>query len=192
MPLTYRLDVGSAAIAQTFDVEAGRDAWEGGPISPGQFAPVIARAGKQGERLIRPMHWGYPAPGQSSHFAGSDPIRWVSTVRNLESPFWIGNLRHSELRCLIPATSFSVGTGKKRDWYHISDAPTFAFAGIWCDLTDMPVFAILCTEAAKEFSNVSMPVILPASVQNEWLSVDWKTARALVRPSSAHRLDIGR
>ena len=32
--------------------------------------------------------------------------RAVLTVRNPDSPFWVGNLRNSEFRCLVPATAF--------------------------------------------------------------------------------------
>jgi putative SOS response-associated peptidase YedK len=183
MALNYRLDLDSAAIAQAFDAQAGRDAWVGGPLAPGTFAPVIVRAGREARRFIRPMHWGYPAPGQSTELAGVNPIRWVPTVRNVESPFWIGNLRHRELRCLIPATAFSVGAGKERHWYRPAAEPAFALAGIWRDLTDMPVFAILCTDPPTEMECAAMPLILDDAAQATWLTADWKEAQALVRPS---------
>jgi putative SOS response-associated peptidase YedK len=182
MALNYRLDLDSAGVARAFGAEAGRDAWIGGPLVPGAFAPVIVRAGREGKQLIRPMHWGYPAPGQSTEFAGSDPIRWVPTVRNLESPFWIGNLRHRELRCLIPATSFAIGTAKKLNWYRPADGTVFAFAGIWRDLTDMPVFAILCTDPPSGAGDVAMPLILADNAREGWLTAEWKEAQALVRP----------
>jgi putative SOS response-associated peptidase YedK len=106
----------------------------------------------------------------------------VSTVRNLESPFWIGNLRHLELRCLIPATSFAIGSGKARSWYRVADDPVFAFAGIWRDLTDMPVFAIICTDPPPGLADAATPLILPPAAQQRWLSEDWKTAQMLVQP----------
>jgi putative SOS response-associated peptidase YedK len=187
MALGYRLDLDSAGVARAFGAEAGRDAWMGGPLVPGAFAPVIVRAGREAKRLIRPMHWGYPAPGQSTEFAGSDPMRWVPTVRNLESPFWIGNLRHCELRCLIPATSFAIGTAKKRHWYRPADGTVFAFAGIWRDLTDMPVFAILCTDPPG-LDGAAMPLILPGAAQEAWLTAEWKEAEALVRPCAPSML----
>ncbi len=190
MALTYRLDSDSGAIAKSFAAEQGRDAWQGGPVTPGQFAPVIVRAGRKAERLIRPMHWGYPAPGQSTEFVGSDPIHWVPTVRNLESPFWIGNLRHTELRCLIPATSFGIGTPRARRWFRVAEAPAFAFAGIWRDLTDMPVFAILCTGAPEGPTSAAMPLILPEPAQRQWLSADWKEAAPLVQPFPFERLEM--
>ena len=93
MTLSCRLDLPSDAIARHFGTDAGPDPWGGGAIQPGQFAPVIVRSGATGQKVIRPMHWGYPSPGQSTEAALPGTMRWVSHVRNLESPFWIGNLR---------------------------------------------------------------------------------------------------
>jgi putative SOS response-associated peptidase YedK len=187
--LTYRLDLGSDVIAQHFAADMGRDAWQGGALAPGQFAPVIVRTGRQASRLVRPMHWGYPAPGQSTEFAGVDPIRWVPTMRNVKSPFWIGNLRHRELRCLVPATSFALGGGKARRWYRFADQAIAAFAGIWRDLTDMPVFAILCIDPPSGFSATSMPLVLTQATAETWLGADWSEAKALVRPTSASLIE---
>ncbi|MBL0924953.1 MAG: SOS response-associated peptidase family protein [Sphingomonadaceae bacterium] len=56
-------------------------------------------------------------------------------------------------------------------------------AGIWRDLTDMPVFSILTTEAsglAKEVGATTMPVILEQRQIDHWLRADWKEAQLLV------------
>ena len=194
MATRYRLDAASPAIAQAFAADAGPDPWVGGAPEVGQFAPVIARAGRQGKRLIRPMHWGFPPPGPMPSLVEGPP-RWVPFVRNLESPFWIGNLRHSELRCLVPATAFESGAGKERRWWRVADEPVFAFAGIWRDLTDMPVFAILTTEPSAALVPVegkggpsSMPLILPRNAHDRWLTADWKDAQALVQPLASAAL----
>ena len=50
-----------------------------------------------------PRLWGVPPPPSVL-----DASRAVLTVRNPDSPFWIGNLRNSEFRCLVPATAFMV------------------------------------------------------------------------------------
>ena len=196
MPHLYRLDAHASAIAAAAGAQIGRDVWEGVHPSPGQFAPVVTRAGRSGNRVIRPMHWGYPPPGWQPETAlldGETP-RWVSTVRNLESPFWIGNLRHSELRCLIPATAFPVWsaaadpqTGKKKlHWFTAASQGVFAIAGIWRDLTDMPVFAMLTTKPNAAIAAINqkaaMPVILGADDYFAWLSDDWKEAQNLVQP----------
>ncbi len=189
MAIRYQLNVPSPDIAQAFDAHMGPDPWKGGMPEVGQFAPVITRGGRGGGRVIRPMHWGYPPPGQPTEGIGAGPPRWIPAVRNLESPYWIGNLRHTELRCLIPATAFESGTGAERRWYAVADEPVFAIAGIWRDLTDMPVFAMLTTDPAVALlpvegkgASASMPVILRAADQERWLHDDWKTAKALVKP----------
>ena len=185
-----RLDLTSLEIASDLGAEAGQDTWTGGPIIEGAFAPVVVRAGSHSRKLIRPMHWGYPAPGQSTELAMPGTMRWVSHVRNLESPFWIGNLRHVELRCLIPLSSFTLSIGKARNLHcRIAGRKLFAVAGIWRDLTDMPVFAMLTTEPCLAALPVegrprpkSMPALLDEVGQDQWLSADWNRAAALIQP----------
>lgn len=107
MTRAYRIDAPSQGIAEALEANQGPDPWGGGALSPGEFAPVVTRSQKTGQRVIRPMVWGYPAPG-TDMVGNAGDMRWVPTVRNVESPFWIGNLRHSELRCLVPSTSFAL------------------------------------------------------------------------------------
>jgi putative SOS response-associated peptidase YedK len=159
---------------------------------PGEFAPVIVRAGKSGKRVIRPMHWGYPPPGASTEALGPAPPRWVAQVRNINSPYWIGNLRHTQLRCLIPASAFALRQNKREHWYGVREAAPFAIAGIWRDLTDMPVFAMLTTEPNSALLPVeggkapaAMPLILHAADHDRWLNADWKEAQALITPFPA-------
>ncbi len=180
----YRLEARSDQVAAEFEANQGPDPWGGGALSPGEFAPVVTRSQKSGQRVIRPIVWGYPAPGPEG-ISPSGAVRWVPTQRNLESPFWIGNLRHSELRCLVPATSFMLRGKGKEHWFAVSDTPVFAMAGIWRDLTDMPVFAILITDAsgeAKDKGASAMPCILKTHQYDRWLRADWKEAQDLVAP----------
>jgi putative SOS response-associated peptidase YedK len=191
MAFTCWLDQPSEIIARQFGADAGPDPWAGGIIQPAQFAPAIVRAGGTGRLVIRPMHWGYPAPRQSAETTAPGAMRWVSYVRNLQSPYWIGNLRHVGLRCLIPLTSFSLQSGEKGEHLHchIEGRPVFAAAGIWRDLTDMPVFAMLVTDPCHALLPVeggkgpsSMPAVLDAAAQEQWLRADWKEASALIKP----------
>jgi putative SOS response-associated peptidase YedK len=178
----YRLDASSSQIAQHFDADAGVDPWAGGYVAPGRFGPVITGhlAGKEKKRLC-PMHWGFPPPPGGT--------RAVTNVRNLESPFWIGNLRHVELRCLIPVTQFQEWSGEKgakmQHWFTLPSQPVFAFAGIWRDTTDLPVFAFLTTEPNSLVEPVNpkaMPMILHPEDYDVWLNADWKDAKRLVSP----------
>ncbi|MFD1960085.1 SOS response-associated peptidase family protein [Novosphingobium panipatense] len=96
--------------------------------------------------------------------------RGILTVRNLDSPFWIGNLRNSEFRCLVPATAFMEGgrpspaDGKRRQcWFACTDQPVFAMAAVWKD-SEIPSFALLscpANAALKAEGRDTMPVILP-------------------------------
>ncbi len=197
MTVLYRLDAPAAALARHFGAEAGRDPWAGGHVAPGGFAPAItagrefvagARLERQPRRLI-PRLWGVPPPPS----AGDAGRPGVLSVRNPDSPFWIGNLRNSEFRCLIPATAFmewGKGTdaeGKRRQhWFACADQPLFAFAGVWKD-SEVASFALLTCEpnaALRHAGRDAMPVILPPDpgAWQLWLHGDWKRARELIAP----------
>lgn len=202
MTVLYRLDATAQQVADVFGARAGDDPWAGGYVTPGQFAPVIT-AGREfiagprptGKRLARrmiPRLWGVPP--LASMF--DDPPRGIATVRNPDSPFWIGNLRNSEFRCLVPATSFMewgkgrTDEGKRRQhWFAVEDQPVFALAGVWKD-SEVPSFALLTCEpnaALRHAGRDAMPVILPPDpdAQDLWLYGDWKRAGRLLQPYSS-------
>lgn len=200
MTLLYRLDADAAAIGQCFGAHIGEDPWAGGYVAPGKFAPVVTAgrefvAGPRRERQARrmiPRLWGVPPPPA----AFEQRRAGIATVRNPDSPFWIGNLRNSEFRCLVPATSFMewhkgrTAHGKRRQgWYALSDQPLFAFAGVWKD-SEVPSFAILSCEpngVLRQAGRDTMPAILPADrkAQDLWLNGDWDRARNLISPYSS-------
>ncbi|MFT4027021.1 MAG: SOS response-associated peptidase family protein [Novosphingobium sp.] len=207
MTMLYHLDADAQVIATHFAANAGSDPWEGGPISPGQFAPVITMgrefvagprpSGEPTRRMI-PRLWGVPPPPSASFGAG-DPARGVMTVRNLDSPFWVGSLRNSEFRCLVPATAF-MEWGKGRDAegkrvqhrVTLADQPLFAFAGVWKD-SEVPSFALLTCEAnaaLRALGRETMPAILPPDPRSwrTWLNGGWDQARALVAPYASSLL----
>jgi putative SOS response-associated peptidase YedK len=199
----YRLDAPALEIARHFAASAGADPWAGGSVSPGRFAPVITTgreevagprpqshgAGEPTRRMI-PRLWGVPPP--SARDAGSG----IATVRNPDSPFWIGNLRNSEFRCLVPASSFMAWSkrrdaqGKRRQcWFSCADQPLFAFAGVWKD-SEVPSFALLtcaANAALRHEGREAMPAILPAdpAAWRLWLNGGWDRARDLVAPYSS-------
>ena len=198
MTVLYRLDATAPEVAAQFGAAAGSDPWRGGHIAPGQFAPVltagreaIAGPGRGGQPLrMVPRLWGVPPPGMPV-----DARNGVLSVRNPASPFWIGNLRNSEFRCLVPATAFmewgkvDPATGKRRaHWLGCTDQPLFAFAGVWKD-SEVPSFALLTCEPNAVLSEIgcfSMPVILPAGdAQAVWLRGEWSRAEALLVPYSS-------
>lgn len=198
MTLLYRLDAPAPVVARTFATDSRDDPWNGGHVGPGGFAPVItagreqiagARPQTRSPRRMIPRLWGVPPP-PSVHDA---PPHGILSVRNLESPFWIGNLRNSEFRCLVPATSFmewgrtSPTDGKRRQcWFACADQPIFALAGVWKD-SEVPSFALLTCEAnaaLRAEGRDTMPVILPAdpAAHDLWLRGGWDRAGTLVQP----------
>ncbi len=174
----YRLDRPAKAIADVFRADPGPDPWNGGYVAPGKFAPVIVR-GRDGLRMV-PRLWGVPPPPRVD--------RPVTNVRNLESPFWIGTLRHTEFRCLVPVTSFMEWGGEKgartQHWFSVPSEPVFAFAGIWRD-SEIASFAFLTCDPNPLVGAVhpkAMPLILPPEDHARWLTADWADARAMVEP----------
>jgi putative SOS response-associated peptidase YedK len=210
MTLLYRLDASAHEVAQRFTASAGDDPWAGGQVAPGSFAPVVTtgrefvagprprgpdRAEGPTPRMI-PRLWGVPPPPSAG-----DPRRGIASVRNLESPFWIGNLRNSEFRCLVPATSFMEWgkgvdpQGKRRQrWFVLADQAVFAFAGVWKD-SEVPSFALITCQAnaaLRAEGRETMPVILPPDPQawRLWLGGGWNRARALIAPYSSSLIEL--
>lgn len=183
----YRLDAPANQIARQFDADPGRDPWDGGYVAPGRFGPVILR-NRDGARYMAPRLWGVPPPPRGD--------RPVTNVRNLASPFWIGTLRHSEYRCLVPVTSFQEWGGVKgartQHWFSVTAAPIFAFAGIWRD-SEVPSFAFLTTEPNRLVGAVhpkAMPLILHPDDYDPWLSADWADAQRLVAPFPSQLMSV--
>lgn len=191
----YRLDATARDVAVRFGAQAGADPWQGGVVVPGGYAPVIVRGRDRMRRLV-PRQWGVPPPPRVAAASGPPVLH----VRNLESPFWIGTLRHPEMRCLVPATAFRKW-GRARDlatggrmphWLGLAGVPPdpagpqlFALAGIWRD-SEVPSFALLsCAPNRLIGAGVgaaAMPVILHAEDHETWLAASWKEARPLVAP----------
>lgn len=204
MPMLYRLDAAAPDVARCFGAEARDDPWAGGHVAPGGFAPVVTAGremvagprpqGRSPRRMV-PRLWGVPPP-PSVHGE-----RGILTVRNLESPFWIGNLRNSEFRCLVPATAFMewgrpspVDGRRRQSWLGCEDQPVFAMAAVWKD-SEVPSFALIscaANAALKAIGRDTMPVILPPdpAAQDLWLRGGWDRAQALVTPYSSSLMRV--
>ena len=191
MTSLYRLDATASTIAAALGAEAGDDPWAGDYVAPGRPAPVIVSDGRGGaRRYLRPKLWGVPPPPQGD--------RPVTNVRNLASPFWIGTLRHAELRCLVPATAFALWSGpagaKRQHWFSVPSRPIFAFAGIVRQGEDWPCFAILATDANRlvdHYQPNGMPVVLHPEHHATWLSGEWRDAVALASPYPSQLMAVG-
>lgn len=186
----YQLDMPASDIGDHFRARIGKDVWEEGTVNALSPAPIIV-TGANGDRMLKPCFWGFPPP-RSPGAGGAGGA--VLTVRNLESPFWIGNLRHVGLRCLVPATSFTLRAKGRAIECRVRSEPVFAFAGTWRDTTDYPAFAILTTDANPALVDrgvFAMPVILDPAQQTHWLKDDWRQARQLVDSYPSQFLEIG-
>lgn len=191
MTSLYRLDAPAAAIAAAFDAEAGDDPWTGDYVAPARPAPVIVSDGRGGSRrFLRPRLWGVPPSPQGD--------RPVTSVRNLSSPFWIGTLRHAELRCLIPVTAFAEWSGtagaRRQHWFSVPSRPIFACAGILRQGEDWPCFAMLTTDPNRLVGHhqpQGMPVILHPKDYAIWLSGEWRDAVALAAPYPGQLMTVG-
>lgn len=190
MCLLYRLDKASADIARLFGAQAGADPWSPDYVAPGKFAPVVVQ-GKDG-RYLTPRVWGVPPPPKIAAEGGKP----VYNVRNLDSPFWTGTLRHPELRCLVPVTAFMEwGGGEKgkraQHWFGVKSEPVFAFAGIWRD-SEVASFAFLTCEPNPLVGAVhakSMPVIVAPWDYDRWLTADWAEARGVAGPFASQMME---
>ncbi|MBH5321861.1 SOS response-associated peptidase family protein [Erythrobacter sp. JGD-13] len=196
--MLYRLDADAAAIGDALGLDAGDDPWSGGHVAPASFAPIVTAGrefiagpakGRQPWRMV-PRLWGVPPP-PSAHEAA----RPVLSVRNRESPFWIGNLRNPEFRCLVPATAFMewgrVGPNSKRrqHWFACADQPVFAMAAVWKD-SEVPGFALMSAApnaVLKQAGRDAMPAILPPDrgAWETWLRAGWDKAERLLQPYSS-------
>lgn len=166
-------------------------------IFPDQLAPVV-RLGKDGQRALEMMRWGFPPPPN----LGTRP---VTNVRNLKSPYWRAWLKPA-YRCLVPATSFCEYTDsrpKVPHWFALdADRPQFAFAGIWRPWTgerkgetkEHLLFAFLTTAAndvVKPIHAKAMPVLLTGPEEyDDWLSADVDEAIEMAQPMPAGQLEI--
>jgi putative SOS response-associated peptidase YedK len=173
-------------------------------IFPGNFAPVVRRAG-DGERELVSMSWGFVLLQ-----AGRAPRR-VTNFRDdktLRSPFWRESF---ELRrCLVPVTSFAEPrqvTPATWHWFALQGEeprPLFAFAGIWRrykgplkkggPVAELDVYAIMTTlpnPLVATINHERMPVVLASDAdQQAWLGGTADVAFALARqhPPEAMRI----
>jgi len=191
MCLLYRLDASAKAIGDAFFADPGADPWAGNYVAPGKFAPIVVE-GKNGRRIV-PRVWGVPPPPKIAAQGG----RPVHNVRNLDSPFWAGTLRHTEYRCLVPVTAFMEWGGTKgnrsQHWFSVPSEPVFAFAGIWRD-SEVPSFAFLTCDPNPLVGAVhdkSMPAIINPWDYDRWLSGAWADARGLIDSFPSQLMAVG-
>lgn len=142
------------------------------------------------------MAWGVPlaVPGKRP---GTQLTKYVTNIRNLNSPFWRSMLAKPQQRCLVPFSRFAepkIGAGREEHWFTINDRPLAAFAGLWRIANEgQKVFAFLTCDPNPMVAPLhpkAMPVVLHEGDYRTWLEggVEEATALAVPFPSQLMRV----
>ncbi|MCL6638037.1 MAG: SOS response-associated peptidase [Alicyclobacillus sp.] len=142
-------------------------------VAPAQELPVLVS--QAGKRVLRTMAWGLLMPRSQ----GSTRVINVRSETVVFKP-WFRRLLHSQ-RCLVPADGYYEwhALGKVKQPYRIvlPQRKLFAFAGLYSIQTASDghirgVFALLTCAANDRLAGLHprMPVILPESAEEAWLS----------------------
>jgi putative SOS response-associated peptidase YedK len=180
-------------------------------IFPDMMAPVIINAPPNKTREMLMMRWGFP---HSEPFPGERPRPgYVTNARHTDSVYWRPYLLRTELRCLVPATSFCEPdnhSGKTVwTWFALDESrPIFFFAGIWRTWSgargtkrhpvegDHFIISILTTapnaEVAPAHSKAMPVLLLEEEARETWLNGTVDSALALQRPAPDGTLKIVR
>ena len=143
-----------------------------GEIRPTNVVPVIA-PGKDGQRAVFPMKWGFAIPGRSLVFnARVETAAEKPTFREA----WT---RH---RCIVPASWYyewehlvaSDGRKKTGERFLIQprDSQLTWLCGLYRIEEGLPVFTILTREPSEELRRIHdrMPLILPEEKIVDWIT----------------------
>ncbi|WP_374614847.1 SOS response-associated peptidase family protein [Sphingorhabdus sp.] len=142
------------------------------------------------------MAWGVPLslPGKRP---GTTVTKYVTNIRNLDSPFWRSMLARPQQRCLVPFARFAepkIGAGREEHWFTLKERPIGAFAGLWrADANGAKVFAFLTCEPNPLVAPLhpkAMPVILHESDYARWLEGSEADARALAVPYPSQLMGV--
>ena len=155
----------------------GQETLAGGEVFPGQVVAALA-VGKKGQGAF-PMRWGFSRPGGSGLLIN---VRSESALKKFETSM-------RSRRCLIPMSWYyewqALDGGRNKIKYAIRprQAGPAYLAGIYRyeEGEKLPVLSVLTREAAPgiAFIHPRMPVILPESLRDAWLSADSDPAALL-------------
>lgn len=151
------------------DIEAQPEA----DIWPRRHGYVVT--GDVGTRRVESMIWGVPLKANGKR-PGSTITKHITNVRNLQSQFWRSMLAVPSQRCLVPFSQFAEpkpNAGRDEVWFAVKGKSISAFAGIWRETENGPVYAFLTCEPnplVKPIHSKAMPVILQPDQYEGWLS----------------------
>ena len=148
-------------------------------VAPAQTVAVVAYKRNAGtQRGLALLRWGLVPSWSNDPSKAPKPINARSD--SLDKPTFREAFRTK--RCLIPADGFyewsTVGTQKWATHFRLKDRSLFAFAGLWEFWTNgcekLATCCIVTTDANALVGTVHnrMPVLLPKSAYDAWLSTE--------------------
>lgn len=145
-----------------------------GDIRPTDIAPVIAPSRISRKMSVFPMQWGFNHPKRGM---------LVFNTRMETAPekdLFVTSV--DERRCMIPASGYyewkKLDRNKKERYtFYTENREPLYLAGLYIRTSDeqrLPCFSILTQDADKSIKEIHprMPVIVPYSRAEEWLSPD--------------------
>lgn len=200
----YRLNRDQRRIAEHFELEDGRELdlplrLPRFNVAPTQQVPVVRLSDERRRELVG-LRWGllpHWSPQAATPYSTINArAETVATKPAFRDPF-------RRRRCLVPADGFyewQLAGKKKQPWFiRLSDAPLFAFAGLWDrwqgpDGKVVETFTVLVTAANEIVRPIHerMPVILHPNDYAVWLDVelfDRQGLEALLRPFPPERME---
>ena len=154
-----------------------------GEIQPTDIAAVIARS-KSGKRAVFPMQWGFSVNGLSS------PVVNARLESAAEKPTFRDSWQNR--RCIIPASWYFEWQHYKTPDGRVKTGKKYAIQPHNADMTYLaglyryeeksgfryPVFVVLTRSPIGRVQEIHdrMPLILPESAIDEWISPDGKVS----------------
>ena len=145
-----------------------------GEVRPTDIAPVIAPSARDRSLGAFPMQWGFTHPKRGMLVFNTR----METAQERE--MFAGSI--DDRRCLIPANCYyewkKVDEKKKERYaFRSEDGSTLLMAGLYIRTSDphrLPCFTILTQDADRSIRDLHprMPVLVPFSRAEEWLSPD--------------------
>ena len=160
------------AIRIAAKLDAKMKTW--GDIRPTDIAPVIAPSSRDRSLGAFPMQWGFTHPKRGMLVFNTR----METAQERE--MFAGSI--NDRRCLVPASLYYEWKKidpkrKERYAFRAEDGSPLYMAGLYIRTSDqhrLPCFTILTQDAAKAIRDLHprMPVLVPYSRAEEWLSPD--------------------
>ena len=146
-----------------------------GEIHPMDIAPVIAPSALNRRIGAFPMQWGFNHPTRDRILVFNTRMETAT-----EKDLFITSV--DERRCLIPASGYyewkKIDRNKKERYaFYTEDREPLYLAGLYIRTSDehrLPCFSVLTQDADPKIKEIHprMPVIVPYSRAEEWLSPD--------------------